>query len=325
MNSLKNCSGKRKALTGPENSLLKRSLFIIIPAILFSCGNASYEKYKKEEAAVADKVAEYAKGINTDTINGIAHNFLRTADIKFKVKNVIQSTTSIERLVRSAGGFIEKSDLTSNKDYTNSVRFKKDSLVEQTFYTSMGRLTLRVPGKDLDSVLSEITAMAVFVDHRNLGSDDVKHQLFANKLAEDRFTEYKERVNKKTDKSNAKLHQVTDAEENALQKQTKADNKRIDSYELIDKVNYSTLTLEIYQDQQVMAHVSPRPYSIEPYAPSFFEKLGTSFVSGFELLKSLILFFANIWSVLLVLALLFLGIKKMIVYYTKKTTVVSHS
>jgi hypothetical protein len=74
-----------------------------------------------------------------------------------------------------------------------------------------------------------------------------------------------------------------------------------------------------------MAHVSPRPYSIEPYAPSFFEKLGTSFVSGFELLKSLILFFANIWSVLLVLALLFLGIKKMIVYYTKKTTVVSHS
>jgi hypothetical protein len=325
MNSLKNCSGKRKALTGSENSLLKRSLFLIVPVLLFSCGNASYEKYKQEEAAIADKVNDYAKGINTDTINGVARNFIRTADIKFKVHNVVQSATSIEKLVRAAGGFIENSNVTSNKDYTNNVRFKKDSLVEQTFYTSTGRLTLRVPSEDLDSVLGEITAMAVFVDHRNLGSDDVKHQLFANKLAEDRYTEYKERVNRKTDKSNAKLHQVTDAEENALQKQTMADNKRIDSYELIDKVNYSTLTLEIYQDQQVMAHVTPRPYSIEPYAPSFVEKLGTSFVSGFELLKSLILFFANIWSVILVLALLFLGIKKFIAYYNKKTAIATQS
>lgn len=318
MNNSNNCSGRRKAWAGPEIPLLKKWMFLIIPAVLVSCGEASYERYKAEQSAVADSVRSYVEGIATDTINGISHNFVRTADVKFKVKNVIQSTTQIERMVRASGGFITKSQVHSDKDYTNNVRFKKDSLVEQTFFTSKGQLTLRVPAKQLDSVLTEITALALFVDHRHLGADDVKLKLYSNMLAENRYSDYKERVTKKTDKTNAKLNQVTNAEETALQKQGMADNTRMESYELVDKVNYSTITLELYQDQQVMTHVTPRPYSIETYKPSFAEKLGLSLQNGFELLKELILFFANIWSVVLILGALFFGLKKLYDRHNKR-------
>jgi hypothetical protein len=90
--------------------------------------------------------------------------------------------------------------------------------------------------------------------------------------------------------------------------------------ELADQVNYSTINIETYQAQAVLKQVLAVPNRIEPYQISFTEKLGNSFLNGFQILKNFILFLVNSWGVILILGVLFIFTKKIINYLTKKVS-----
>ncbi|MBL7910158.1 MAG: DUF4349 domain-containing protein [Bacteroidia bacterium] len=328
MNSIKYCSGKSKAFVGagialPKNLALKFFLFVSISTFLFSCGSSAERMSDREESAkvsqeVADSVSSYMKGIATDTINGISHNFIRTADLKFKVDNVLNSSKKIEDIVAGYGGYISSSELTSNKHYTQSTQINKDSILEQTHYTTVNFITLRVPSQKLDTVLRQISDLALFIDFRTLRSDDVKMKLFSNKLAENRYKNYKNKLETKADRVTSKQAQVLNTEENILAKQTMADEKRIESYDLADQVNYSAIKLETYQAQTVIKQLLAVQEQVEPYQPSFFSKLGDSFLNGFQILKNFVLFLTNIWGLLLIFVAAGFGIKWLVVYINRK-------
>lgn len=328
MNNLKKCSSEGKAFVRAGNLLpvnfgIKFFSFLIISVILFSCSadrkedRASVE-YASASEAIADSVSTYMKGIATDTINGISHNFIRKADLKFKVDNVLNSSKKIEDIVTGYGGYISSSELVSNKNYAQSTQINKDSILEQTFYTTTNHISLRVPNQKLDTVLRQISDLALFMDFRTLRSDDVKMKLFYNKLAENRYKNYKNKLEAKVGKVTTKQAQVLSTEENILAKQTSADEKRIETYELADQVNYSTINLEAYQSQTVMKQLLAVQERVEPYQPSFFSKLGESFLNGFTILKQFVLGVVNIWGVLLILTGIGFGVKWLIVYINKK-------
>lgn len=328
MNNLKNCSNEGKAFvrTGtvlPVNFGIKFFSFLMVSVLLFGCGgdrreDMSLKEHMAASEAIADSVSTYMKGIATDTINGVSHNFIRKADLKFKVDNVLNSSKKIEDLVTAYGGYISSSELTSNRNYTQSTQINKDSILEQTFYTTTNHISLRVPSQKLDTVLRQISDLALFIDYRTLRSDDVKMKLFSNKLAENRYKNYKNKLEAKAEKVTTKQSQVLSTQENILAKQTSADEKRIESYELADQVNYSTINLEAYQSQSVMKQLVAVQENVEPYQPSFFSKLGDSFLNGFKILKEFVLGLVNIWGVLLILTVIGFGVKWLIIYINKK-------
>ncbi len=278
------------------------------------------ESGAKASQEVADSVSSYLKGISTDTINGVTHNFIRKANLKFKTQDVLACSKKIEDIVAVNGGYVSASELSSNKNYTQSTQINKDSLVEQTFYTTVNSISIRVPSQRLDTVLRLISDLALFIDYRNLHSNDVKMKLFSNQLAENRYKNFNSSLKQKTSSTKAKTNQVINAEENILSKQTAADEKRIESFELVDQVNYSTINIETYQAQAILKQVLAIPNTIEPYQISFTEKLGNSFLNGFQILKSFILFLVNSWGVILILVFLFILTRKLIVYLTKKVS-----
>jgi hypothetical protein len=330
MNSIKYCSNASKAFvrTGmvlPKNFRFKFLSFLIISFFFFSCGSSAERMEdrgasSKASQEVADSASAYLKGISTDTINGITHNFIRKANLKFKVKDVLFCSKKIEDIVANYGGYVSASELTSNKNYTQSTQINKDSLVEETFFTTINSISIRVPSQRLDTVLRQISDLALFIDYRNLHSDDVKMKLFSNKLAENRYKNFNSSLQQKTNTTKTKTSQVINVEESILNKQTSADEKRIESLELADLVNYSTINIETYQAQAVLKQVLAVPNRIEPYQISFTEKLGNSFLNGFQILKNFILFLVNSWGVILILGVLFIFIKKIINYLTKKVS-----
>lgn len=320
MNSLFNCSGAYQVSARRVLVLtFISSFFLFVIACFSSCGPSHEETgFREKTKSAASEALPYRDEIATDTISGTTRNFIRQASIHFKVKNVLESTTKIEELVSKAGGFVTNSDLNSNKDYTNRVQVKKDSLLETTYYTLTSNITLRVPNKKLDSVLNQVTAMAEFVDSRNIKADDVKLKLLANGIREKRNRASAGNISEKIKEKNHKLASATEAEETRLQKETRADDLAIESLELADQVNYSTVTLSLYQAQTMMSILTPTPVHVEPYAPSFGERLGTSLLNGFEVIKGFIILLANCWGILLILFGLFLLTRSIILYYTKK-------
>lgn len=326
MKILKHCSGGSKASARFETVLPVRTVFITVISasiLFFSCSQSSEEKQRQEANAkasveIADSVSAYMSGLATDTINGMTHNFIRKADLKFKVKNVLNSSKKIEDIVSASGGYISSSELASHSQYFNSTRVSKDSILEQLYYTTVNTISLRVPNQKLDTVLRQISDLAIFIDHRNLSSDDVKMKLFSNKLAEDRYKNFKKNVIKKTASLPGKQSQVVNTEEALLNSQTQADAKKIETYDLADQVNYSTISLELYQSSSYLKQYLAVEEQIEPYQPSFFEKAGNGFVNGFGILKSFILFLINSWGAILIFVMIYFAIKMGIDYNKRK-------
>ncbi|MBL7933003.1 MAG: DUF4349 domain-containing protein [Bacteroidia bacterium] len=321
MNDLKNCSETRSA--GLSRSIsLPQSLAVLLIAssvVLYSCGPSREEmEYKENASKIADSVSEYVSPIATDTINGITHNFIRTADLKLKVKDVLKTTEAIEDIVKQKGGYVSVNDLNSEIESQASVKFTEDSLKEIKRYITNNHLTIRVPNKQLDTVLRSITGMATFIDFSRLQSDDVKMKLYANKLAENRYNKFGRRIEQKSNSNTHKLSQNVNAEEQALEKQMLADEKSVQSFDMADQVNYSTVRLVLYQHALTVYETTPIPQVIEPYEPSYIQKLGLGFMKGFGLIKTFFLFLVESWGLILIIVALFFTTKKVMQHYNRK-------
>lgn len=311
-NNVNNCSESHSGLrAGFSLSKLTAIVLGLVSFILYACGASREEmEYQEKSMEIADSVARYSPGLATDTINGITHNFIRTADMKLKVKNVTTVSQKIEDLVSVFGAYISKSELLAENEFTRSVRVSEDSIKEITHYTMVNYLSIRVPNKLLDTVLRRITNMAVFINYSRTSADDVKLKLFANSLAGKRNTDFVQKLTRKVEQNQGKLNQITAAEEKALEKQEVADASRIDSYDLADQVNYSTLKLHLYQSNTVHSQTLFTPPIIENYEPSFFSKLAVAMQHGFNIIKKFVLFLAECWGGILIIAAFFYLLKK---------------
>lgn len=320
MNNLNNCSGFqfRKSGTGrhlPECLVLAT----ICVSMLYSCGASREEmEYKEKQMQIADSLSRQLQGLATDTIDGVTHNFIRTAEIKMSVLNVHETSRKIEDLVNHSGGYIADNNLTSEEETHLKINFKPDSVKHIRHFTTRSLLTLKVPNKQLDSVLRKISTMAQFIDFNRLKADDVKMKLYAATLSEQRYKQYKQRIEKKSDANQLKLNHTLTAEESALDKQMAADAKRIETYELAEKVNYSTLNIELYQAPSSFCETYYIASTPEQYQASFGDKLSASFINGFKTIEDFILFLSRSWGVIFILLVAGLCVRKIINTFNKQ-------
>jgi hypothetical protein len=288
---------------------------------LFNCSGGPYEeKYAAENtAAIADSAAAIAS--SNSAVIGKAdstHTFIRTADIKFKVKDVKQSTFAIEDLVSSHGGYVTYTNLSSTISYQYKTQVSSDSTEERTHYNVDNSITIRVPNRHLDSVLRGMAPLMDFLDHRTIKADDIKYTLLSNQLAEKRYKDHKQRFTKTIDSKGKKLKETVNAEDELLIKDELADNTKIETMELMDQVNYSTVKLYIYQPETIKKALVANEEKVEPYVPSFGKRLGNSFVEGWHVFENIILFFVNIWGIIILLVVLVFLLKWMITYFSKQ-------
>jgi hypothetical protein len=239
---------------------------------------------------------------------------IRTADIKFKVKDVIKATYNIESITVKNNGFVEKTNLASQTNYTKETTIKEDSTLLTTYYTVINELVLRVPNTQLDTTLKEIAQFVEFMDYRNISARDVTLDLLAKRLEQNRLTRYDSRMTNAIDNKGKRLDDVSDAEDNVLRRQAQADEAKLANLQILDKIKFSTITLSLYQNQSIKYEVIAKEKTIKPYSVPF----GTRFIDalkfGWTIIVEICLFLVNIWSLILVGILVFLGVR----YFRKR-------
>lgn len=312
MSKLKNCSDPhevsvRAGIVLPHPRALLLLFFFTSAYIFTSCGPSKQEmEFREKSEEITRSIAKHIPMIVTDTMDGITHNFVKTANIKCRVTHVITSTEAIKNLVKKHRGYITKSELLSHTDYSQSIQTKKDSVLQLNFYTTTNTLILRVPTKALDTLLSEIISLAAFINHSTFKANDVKMQMYANVLAEKRYDSFKKSIRQNIKTNPVKLTHLATVQESVLQKQALSDEAKITGYDLAENVNYSTVTLELYQPQQVEHILVVNFPEIEHYSPAFTERFTTSCTKSLEILVSVILFLVKMWVVLLLLLMSYL-------------------
>ena len=308
----------------------KTFLIIGLPVsiILSACAGSSSEErsakgtYDYAEAPPTD-IAANAKQDSVATSNIYApmavgkandsnHVFMRNADMRFSVKDVRQATLDIERLVRKYDGFVTYTSLTGNKYLNNSIRVSKDSIMEVYKMNVTNEITLRVPNMNLDSTLIELNGIIEFIDNRTIRADDVKLQLLAAGLKAKRNSQHISKLYKTINDQGKKLPETVNALNDLDYSKTNYDEQQLSLMDLKDKVSYSTVKMYVYQPEVMEYKKTMIPAVIEPYSPSFGDRLNSALNTGLTILQAIMLFFATIWPLLFLFVIIWFTTKWLI-------------
>jgi hypothetical protein len=283
--------------------------YILLTGIL--CTVLSCQRLENQSADVEklENKVPISSAAAVEKNNDPERKFIRTADVKFKVKSVVKSTTDIENICTAQGGFVIYTNLASNIDEHTETPISADSILETTHYTVINTITLRVPNTKLDSTLKDIAQSIDYLDYRIIKADDVSLQILANNFTQKRATINYNRITNDIESNHKKLNETTDAEEIVLSKQEQADIAKIANLSLNDQIKFSTVNLSIYQRQGIKRVVIFNENNIEKYEIGFGYKLLEGFIYGWNLLKILFVFLSKLWGLALLGILLYLGLK----------------
>lgn len=291
----------------------KVGLAILILGIAYSCKNASENENAGSSADYSTATTDSASVISSSAAvqpTNSNRKFVRTADIKFKVKNVAKSTYAIENVTNKFGGFVTYTNLESHINHKEETRVSQDSILETTKFTVDNNITIRVPNTKLDTVIKSIAKEIDFLDSRLIKADDVTLQMLSNKLAQKRSESTQNRIANSIDSKGKKLNQVMAAEETLDTKKEANDNKTIENLSLNDQVHFSTLTINLYQRESIKHELYASEKSINNYRPNLGLQIWDSLKIGWFMLESIIAFIIQLWAIFLILFLGWIGYKK---------------
>lgn len=292
------------------NKNTKIVLTLLALGIVLSCKeSASTENAAYTEEAITEDMSIVPSSASVETKNS-NRKFVRTADVKFKVKNVAKSTYTIEDATTKFGGFVTYTNLQSNIHSENRTKVSQDSTLVTTKYKVDNNITIRIPNTKMDTVIKTIAKQIHFLDFRIIKADDVSLQMLSNELAQKRSNSSEKRLENAIDSKGKKLNQIVKAEETLDAKKEQNDASKLQNLSLQDQVNFSTLTLNIYQDESIKQEMVSNEKSINAYRPNIGLQIWDSIKTGWFMLENIISFLVVLWPFILIGIFGFLGYKR---------------
>ena len=294
------------------NRSLKTIYAMVVLGLLFACKNAhesTESNALEEKMAVSDSADSFSSSAAVVDVSS-QRKFVRTADVKFKVKNVAKSTYAIEDATSKFGGFVTYTNLESNVNDENTTKISPDSSIVTTTYKVENNITLRVPNTKLDTLLKTISKQIYFLNYRRIKADDVSLQIISNEMAQKRSTVSEKRLEKAIDAKGKKLKEIASAEDNLDLKKEQNDLVKIQNRSLTDQVDFSTVTLNIYQDESILQEMIANEKSVDFYRPNIGLQILDSLKTGWFMLENIITTIILLWPLLLFGFLGYFGYKK---------------
>ena len=116
------------------NKNTKIVLTLLALGLVFACKeSAASEEANYAEEAATDSTSVVSSSAAVENKNS-NRKFVRTADVKFKVKNVAKSTYAIEDATTKFGGFVTYTNLQSNIHNEDRTKVSQDSTLVTTKY-----------------------------------------------------------------------------------------------------------------------------------------------------------------------------------------------
>src|SRR6187431_2047217 len=166
------------------NKIVKRGLILLaVISLIISCKKSEAPSEELADAKISSDTISSSAAVEKE---GSTRKFIRTADIKFKVKNVTQSTYTIENITNKFDGFVTYTNLQSTIIDEFETKISLDSTLQTIRYNVENDITIRVPNKRLDTVIKSIAKQIDFLDYRIIKADDVSLKMLSNQLSQTR-------------------------------------------------------------------------------------------------------------------------------------------
>ncbi|PWK28864.1 uncharacterized protein DUF4349 [Arcicella aurantiaca] len=273
---------------------------VAVVMIAFSLSNCSE---KKAESASNFGLAD-TTSVETQADAGIPlspqdRKFIRTAEVRFKVNNVQNATNVVEDLVDKYKGFIVRNELSTQVFNINDIEISEDSILRSKSYEASNEITLRIPNEYFEKTLRELQPIMAFLDNQTVSAEDVSLSFISNELQKKRFSKFEKRFENAIDEKGKKLSETSSAEENLYNHQSSADQNQVLNLKLKDEVNYSTITLHLYQPIAIMQEKLPNIENTHAFQPNLFLRIWQSVREGWYIFEDIVVVIFRLWFVIL--------------------------
>lgn len=298
---------------------MKKAIAFSIVLLLAACGSGEMKKdidaqsvenrsdYTKAEGGYNDEVdmaevvsEEYIEADGEEgekTIDAVIGNetpiqpkLIKTADMRFRVKNVDRSTETIEEKAKRYGAFISNSSLhSSNSEMSNYI-------------------TIRVPADDFDKLLKEICTESEYMERKEISTEDVTEEyvdiqtrLKTKKEVEQRYIQ----ILKDKAKTVADVY-LAEEQIRTIREEIEAKEGRLNF--LQNQVSYSTIRVDIFQQVEYSDNPEELTYT---FGHRFSESVG----SGWAVVVDIFLGIASLWPLWIIATIIYLAVRRKIKNY----------
>ena len=284
---------------------------IIFAGLLSSCKKYETTGYAEESRmATVDSASIVSDSISMAASQNIKDKqFIKTADVNMEVKNVYESTISIEKYLKENGGFVTNSNLRSNIVSEDSYDISSEKAMLIKKYNTDNQMQVRVPTEKLGDFLQFIHKQNLFLNHRIITAEDVTANIKLAKLEEARI--------KKTEGNISKIKNDKDKVQLADQNISENNQQKVANFDMEDQLKYSTVDIYIKEPKTQIAEIEiTNTNSIDnKYKYNFFFEAKNAMVDGYYFIQETFIFLLRFWAFFLVGGIGF--------YFWKKRKIVS--
>lgn len=275
---------------------MKNFVIVLLLILLSACNSEA--NMDMAQASMATESADYYEGEaqkladTEEDAKPMERKLIKTADIRFQVADLAESSKKIEALTQQFAGFITGMYQSNNH------------------YSIHNNLTIRIPADELDRFLEAVEKESIYTARKQITAQDVTEEyvdistrLEAKKAVRDRYISIlRERAQSVKD--------ILDAEEKirVIQEEIESIEGRIKF--INNRTTLSTVNVEIYQEVEYQAPAG--------HEKSFFSKLKDGFLNGWTLILDIAVGLVTIWPILLILTLLLIFRKRIRAPFRKK-------
>jgi TolA-binding protein len=278
---------------------MKTKLFLALLAgvlLLGACGrSAKYEPLREDKASAAD----------TTSVVTASTKLVKTADIRFKVKDVQQTGDAIAALTAKINGMVMHHQMQANIERSEDIRISNDSVKRVSAFNTTADMTVRVPSDKLEDYMTEVAHMGMYVTMRKMDIEDRTLDYLSEKL------KLKNRQELVAQQKQGKV--IIKNPVNVMLLKDDMVDQQIGNMRTDAEVKYSTISLSFYQSntivQETIANDDPLAYQLP-----FFKRLAIAMNNGWALFIEVMLGLANIWVFIVLSVVLWMLYR----YYKRK-------
>ena len=240
---------------------------------------------------VNNGVSSSADSVKMDSVSTDKPKLVKTAGIRFKVKNVQQTGEHITALTTGINGVVIHHGMGSTADRTEDVRISDDSIMRATSFNTTAEMTVKIPSDKLETFMDDVSHMGIYVNYRQMDITDKSLDYLSSQL------KLKSRMELVSQQKQRKV--IIKNPEHVLNLKDDMIDQQIGNRQIDDEVKNSVVTMSFFQsntiNKEVVANDDPSAYNLP-----FFNRLGMAFENGWGLFVNMIIGMANIWVFILV-------------------------
>lgn len=289
-----------------KTTYLRLSLAAALLLGIYSCKKGEVSSSDLEAYATADSAAVVSDSISSAaSIKVKDKQFIKTADVNMEVKDVYETTISIEKSVQELGGFVTQSNLQSNVISEETYNTSDENAVLVKKYQTENRMQLRVPTERLAELLTLINDKKLFLNSRQINAEDVTSSIKYAQLESKRI--------EKNSKNISELKSNKDKVELDNQNMAEGNQQQLANMDVTDNLKYSTVDVYIKEPKIRVAEIAiTNTNSIDDkYKFDFLYSAKSAFVEGYYLIQKIVVGLITIWPILLIgIAVLYFARKR---------------